>query len=69
MRLIKIEDLNGTEILAKSILEYSVDFYNDFNLYSNAPNKSDEIPYVFKALALDDVEKIKECIKCQVGKN
>ena len=55
------------DILANSILEYAVDFYNEFNLYSNAPNKKSEIPYVFKALILDDAEKIGACIKCQVG--
>ena len=55
--------------LARAILEYSVDFYNEFNLWSTAPNKKCEIPYVFKALILDDIEKIGECIKCRVGKN
>ncbi len=55
------------EIMAKSILEYAVDFYNEFNLWSSAPNKKKEIPYVFKALILDDTAKIGECIKCQPG--
>ena len=55
------------DILAKSILEYAVDFYNDFNLWAAAPNKKAEIPYVFKALILDDITKIGECIKCQAG--
>lgn len=55
--------------MANSILEYSLDFYNDFQIWSIAPNKKAEIPYVFKALILDDVDKIKENIKCQPGKN
>ncbi|MCR4692255.1 MAG: hypothetical protein K5664_00035 [Firmicutes bacterium] len=55
--------------LAKAILEYSVDFYNEFALWSSAPNKKKEIPYVFKALILDDTDKIKERITCRVGKN
>ena len=54
-------------ILSHAILEYSIDFYNEFHLYSNAPNKKSEIPYVFKALILDDVKKIGACIKCQAG--
>ena len=54
-------------ILANSILEYAVDYYNEFQLWSSAPNKKSEIPYVFKALILDDTTKIGECIKCQVG--
>ena len=59
----------AVNILAKSILEYATDFYAEFNLWSSAPNKKCEIPYVFKALILDDIEKIGECIKCRVGKN
>lgn len=55
------------DVLSKSILEYAVDFYNDFNFWSSAPNKKSEIPYVFKALVLDDVTKIGECIRCQAG--
>lgn len=56
-------------LLSNSILEYAVDFYNDFNFWASAPNKKSEIPYVFKALALDDAEKIGACIKCQAGEN
>jgi len=55
-------------ILSEAILEYSVDFYNDFTLWASAPNKKSEIPYVFKALFLDNATKIGECIKCQAGK-
>lgn len=55
--------------LFESVLEYCIDFYNEFNLWASAPNKKKEIPYVFKALILDDIEKIKECMKCQDGKS
>ncbi len=55
--------------LSEAILEYAVDFYKEFNLWSTAPNRKKEIPYVFKALILDDVKKIGECIKCRVGKS
>lgn len=54
-------------VLANSILEYAVDYYKEFHLWASAPNKRSEIPYVFKALILDDTTKIGECIKCQVG--
>lgn len=57
------------DLLSKSILEYAVDYYSDFNLWSASPNRKNEIPYVFKALILDDAKKIKECIKCRLGKN
>ncbi len=56
-------------MLASAIYEYATDFYNEFNLWSSAPNRKPHIPYVFKALILDDIKKIKECISCQAGKN
>ena len=49
---------DAKKLLAKAILEYSENFYNEFQKWSSAPNKKSEIPYVFKALALGDVEKI-----------
>ena len=55
------------EVLANSILEYAVEFYDNFNLWASAPNKKREIPYVFKALILDDISKIGAVIKCQAG--
>ena len=54
--------------LSQAILEYAADFYNEFNVWSVAPNRKREIPYVFKALVLDDISKIGECIKCQDGR-
>ncbi|MEG1834949.1 MAG: hypothetical protein RR229_02385 [Oscillospiraceae bacterium] len=55
--------------LSQSILDYSEDFYKDFSYWGSAPNRKSHIPYVFKALALDDTQKIGELIICQDGKN
>lgn len=55
--------------LAKSILEFSEDFYRDFNYWGTSPNRKSQIPFIFKALILDDFNKIGEIIKCQDGKN
>lgn len=55
--------------LGKAILEYSLDYYNDYALYSNSPNRKGHIPYIFKALIMDDAEKIGESIECRDGKN
>ena len=55
--------------LAEEILEYAEDFYNEFNVWSIAPNRKAHIPYVFKVLILDDIKKIEELISCQNGKN
>lgn len=57
------------QALAESILEYSENFYTDFNYWSTASNRKAHIPYVFKALILGNAEKIGELIKCQDGKN
>ena len=55
--------------LGKSILEYSLDYYNEYELYSHSPNRKKHIPYIFKALIIDNPEKIGEIIQCQDGKN
>lgn len=60
---------DAKKLLAKSIMEYAAEFYNEFNLWSSAPNRKGHIPYVLKALIFDDVQKIEECIKCQAGEN
>jgi hypothetical protein len=57
-------------LLGKSILEYAEDFYGDFNLYSAAPNRKDHVPYILKALSIDDSSKIGDSLLlCQAGKN
>ena len=55
--------------LAKSILEYSAEYYNEYELYSRSQNRKKHIPYIFKALIIDNPEKIGEIIYCQDGKN
>ncbi|MDE7476469.1 MAG: hypothetical protein K2M91_00725 [Lachnospiraceae bacterium] len=55
--------------LGKSILEYSIDYYNEYELYSHSPNRKKHIPYIFKALIIDDPEKIGDMLQCQDGKN
>ena len=52
--------------MAKGILEYSEIFYDNFNYWS-VGNRRTHIPYVFKALILNDVERIKGFIKCHPG--
>jgi len=53
--------------LANAILEYSEDYYNEFAYWSRGDRKI-HIPYVFKALILNDVNKIGGLIKCRRGK-
>ena len=55
--------------LANAILEYSMEYYNEYEMYSHSPNRKKHIPYIFKALIIDNSEKIGETIQCQDGKN
>lgn len=56
------------EKLAYDILEYAEDYYNDFSYWSKVPNRKKHIPYVLKALILQDIDKIGDSIVCQDGK-
>jgi hypothetical protein len=56
--------------LGRSILEYAEDFYKEFTLWSAAPNRKNHIPYIFKALSIDDSSKIGDSlVLCQAGKS
>ena len=55
--------------LGQSILEYSLDYYNEYETYSRSPNRKKHIPYIFKALIIDDPQKIGDMLQCQDGKN
>lgn len=55
--------------LAEDILEYAEEFYDDFHYLSAVPNRKKHIPYVLKALILQDTSVIGDTIQCQNGKN
>lgn len=55
--------------MGKAILEYSLEYYNDYAFYSHSPNRKGHIPYIFKALIMDNPGGIGEIIECQDGKN
>ncbi len=55
--------------LARSILEYSFDYYEEYELYSRSPNRKKHIPYIFKAIIMEDPKKIGDLLQCQDGKN
>ncbi|MCD8222680.1 MAG: hypothetical protein LUD07_10980 [Clostridiales bacterium] len=55
--------------MGRSILDYSNDYYAEYEQYSHSPNRKKHIPYIFKALIMDDPEQIGDSIQCQDGKN
>lgn len=54
--------------LGEAILEYSSDYYNEYAVYSHSPNRKGHIPYIFKALIMDNPKEIGDSIECQSGK-
>ena len=61
-------DLQGAvSALSAAILEYSEDYYNEFAYWSRGTGKS-HIPYVIKALILNDINRIGDLIECLHGR-
>lgn len=63
-----------TEVAAKikiqeEIYQYSLDYYDNFDLWSKAPNRRKHMRYVLRALILNDDNKIGEMIKWQFIRN
>jgi len=54
--------------LAAGILDFSEDFYNDFDLWARG-SRIAQIPYVLKALMLNDIDKIGSLIICRLGES
>lgn len=67
-----IENASSKENCLISLLEamkdYAQDFYNDFTLWSSAPNRKSHIPYVLKILSSSDSQLLGDMI-CQNGKS
>lgn len=55
--------------MGRAILEYALDYYNKYEMYSHSPNRRKHIPYIFKALIIDNPEKIGDMLQCQDGKS
>jgi hypothetical protein len=55
--------------MGRAILEYALDYYNEYEMYSHSPNRKKHIPYIFKALIIDNPERIGDMLQCQDGKN
>ena len=62
-------EAEAKNLLAQSIMEYAEEYYNNFSYYNAATTRKKHVPYIFKALIMDDIMKIGECIECHDGKN
>ena len=63
------DEAEAREALGRAVLDYANEFYEEYDLYSHAPNRKAHIPYVFKALLADDAAEIGRAIVCRSGKN
>ena len=55
--------------MGKAILEYSTEYYDEYEMYSRSPNRKHHIPYILKALIIRCPEKIGDMIQFQGGEN
>ncbi|PGP18624.1 hypothetical protein COA01_23055 [Bacillus cereus] len=55
-----IEDM--VEDAAIQLIEYAEDYYKEFNLYYNSPNRRPHLPYVLNILSQSDIEGVKKLI-------
>jgi len=53
--------------MAFAILDYAIEYYREFSLWYSATNRKHHLPYVFKALILNDINRIGDLIKCRHG--
>lgn len=62
-------EIEARIVLAKSIMEYAAEYYEHYAVYSKSPNRKSHIPYVFKALLIEDIHLLGESILCRDGKS
>lgn len=48
--------------LAEDLLEYSLEYYDNFSLYFNAPNRQHHFPYIMQVLIQDDIQGVMNLI-------
>ena len=63
------DEATARRLLADAIMEYALEYYNNYSFYSSAPNRKKHVPYVFKALITDDTVALGDSILCRDGKN
>ena len=63
------DEVTARLALGNAILNYSFDYYKEYSFYSHSPNRKAHVPYIFKALIMDNPKQIGEIIICQDGEN
>jgi hypothetical protein len=48
--------------LAEELVEYAVEYYDQFQLYFNANNRKQHFPYILRVLLAEDLDEVKALI-------
>lgn len=54
--------------LAEDLVAYAEEYYQEFALYSRAPNRKNHLPYVIKALIAKSPKELEDAFVCRDGK-
>lgn len=55
--------------LVTDLIEYAEEYFQEFQLYSQASNRKGHLPYVMKALTAKSPKELEGAVVCRVGKN
>jgi hypothetical protein len=52
------DEFLAKKTLAQELIDYANDYFNDFQLYFNAPNRQSHFPYVLSVLMQEDLDGV-----------
>lgn len=55
--------------LCEEIMEYAQEYYDNYELFSKAPNRADHLPWVIRACIAKTSEELESLIVCRAGQN
>lgn len=55
--------------LVRELMEYAEEYFQEFQLYSQAPNRKGHLPYVMKALSAKSAEELEGAVVCRAGRS
>lgn len=54
----EVDELSAKNALAKELIEYAQEYFNEFQLYSNSPNRQSHFPFVLTVLVQEDLNDV-----------
>jgi hypothetical protein len=64
-----LNEQEARALMGNSIIEYAKEYFTEFCVWGEAVNRKRHLPYVFKALLINDSQKIGDSILCRLGGN